>query len=194
MTAQGCYDCRMNDRLVTSEGNETGQSVLAIVSSSRRDWGRALKAAALVFVVGPPAGSLVVSAAAAASGIADAVTRSTIIENLPQAISGWISLSLFLAAFSYVYGVLPIVLSCLWLGWRIYQRGTVSMAESIWTSVAAAVVSAGVISVLAQDFPKGLGGWLLILLVPAIFSAFVCRRLLGALGILPPALPESATS
>ena len=185
-------DRHMTGRLVTSASSAAAHSMEPAVTPPRRDWRHSLKATSLVVLIGPPAGSLVLSATTAVMGIADSVTRMSIINDLPQAISGWIMLSAFLALFSYIYGLLPTLMSCLWLGWRIYQHGTVSMTESIATAVAAVFISAVVISALAQDFPKGIIGWLLMMGPPAIFSAFVCRRLLSTFGILPLSAPKTS--
>ena len=63
------------------------------------------------------------------------------------------------------------------------------MSEAILTSVAAALLFAVVFSLIAQDFPGGILSAFVMLVVPAVFSAFVCRRLLGAVGILPAHVP-----
>lgn len=182
----------MTDRLVTPASSETAQSMEPVVASARRDWRRPLKATALVLLVGPPAGSLVLSATTAVSGIADSVTRSSIVNDLPQAIYGWIMLSAFMALFSYIYGVLPTLMSCLWLGWRIYQNGTVSMAESVCTAAVAGVFAAIVVAAVSGDLFKGIAVLLPLFVPPAIFSAFVCRRLLNTFGILPLSAPKTS--
>ena len=152
---------------------------------------RALSAMGLILAVGPPAGSLVLSTTLAVVNISESVTRGSFVADLPQLITSWLITTPLIALLSYLNGIVPALLSCLWLGWRIYKNGTVSMAESICTGAAAALICALGVSVITPDFPNNLRIWLIFFGPAGIFSAFVCRWLLGRLGILPSSSPKA---
>lgn len=99
----------------------------------------------------------------------------------PPAIVELLQAAAMFAVFGYIFGLLPALLSALWLGRRTALHGGFGYVEAIATAAAATVVGHALLGILLGE-SSGLVAGAVAFAPIGVASGIVCRVLLGALG------------
>ena len=99
----------------------------------------------------------------------------------PPAIVELLQAAAMFAVFGYIFGLLPALLSALWLGRRTALHGGFGYGEAVATAAAATVIGSTLLGLLlGTASSRAASGFAF---VPVgVASALLCRLLLGALG------------
>lgn len=179
----------MTDRLVTPAIRETDIVAVESASPPVRYQRRALAVVALVVLLGPPIGSLLISVPVAPFLFAANVSDFSL-SGLFSGLASAVMLAAFAAMFSYIYGGLAALISALWLGTRTYHCGTFGYEEAVLVAVVASCLGGLAMAMLVFEQPSAYLTFLVMLIPASIVSALMCRWLLGRLGILPSSPPR----
>lgn len=171
----------------------TDQTDIGRMAPARTRWPlRGFLTATFIFVVGPPLGAiLLVVPLFFMSG------QHTVADFSPESVQNelwsYLSVSILMVMFSHFLGGVQAGLSAIWLGFRVFFRGTFGYSEAALVALVASLIwglRVGNLGALL-DFPAVLSGDLggegfpLVLIVVSIVSALICRWLLRVVRILP---------
>ena len=171
----------------------TEQTDISHIPPARTRWPlRGFLTATFIFVVGPPIGAiLLVVPLFFLSGQHTVADFSP--ESVQNELSSYLSVSILMVVFSHFFGGVQAGLSAIWLGVRVFFRGTFGYGEAVLVALVASLIWAMRVSnlgalldfraVLSGDF--GGEGFPLMLIAASLLSALICRWLLRVVRILP---------
>lgn len=165
---------------------------LSTPMTTRARWPlRGFLTAIFIFLAGPPIGAtLLVVPLYFISG------QHTVTDFHPNSIQNelesYLSVSLLMVMLSHFVGGVQALLSAVWLGIRVYLRGTFSYGHAVLVAVAVSIIWAlrfgnlgtlDIPALLTGEF--GGGGLPPMLVLVSVASALICRWLLRVVRILP---------